>query len=105
METILANLEIGIQAALVNSMAEDRHAIDTYGYMVGWWLAGDTHDAAKAYVLSYFAQFGDTVRIIETERSDEPGAVDVFFNCNGSTDCFTVWLDDTAPAFRVYGEY
>ncbi|QXV73536.1 hypothetical protein [Rhizobium phage RHph_X2_30] len=69
------------------------------------WLAGETHAAARAYVVEYFRSQELRVDVNRICQSDEDeSAVDVHFDLacvNGY--CFTVWFEPAVN--RVYGEW
>lgn len=100
METLLATMETELASAVFGNVEQER--------INALWIAGETHAAARAYVLEYARknEFKATIVVAMPCREPDAGeALDVFFCVDDNKEhrVFTVWFEDCIS--RVYGEW
>lgn len=99
-------MESALAGIACDAIRHEMHLDACFGRLVTLWDT-DQAAAARAYVESYYAQFGDLVEIIAVYPSREGnGAFDVDYRLSGRhIEVFTVWLESAGSTPFVYGEF
>lgn len=103
----IEQLETAVAGIACDAIRHEMHLDACFGRLVALWQE-EPAAAARAYVESYYAQYGDAVAVLAVNPSREgEGAFDVDYQLSGRhIEVFTVWLESSASAVPfVYGEF